>query len=561
MVKPIGVVGVLALVAVSYGSSCVCGGTGGGAGGGTGGGSGTGGGMPVMRDCPVSNVPVGTAGTGAKTVSGKASYEFVPTFYGVQDKVGGLDFAKVEARPVRGAVAILLRGKTELAKVVTTDKGEFTFKYDSSSAESLTIALTALTQTPCIQIEDNTSKNAVWSGSKTFNAGEATVDLLAPNGWNGTRYEAARRLAAPFAILDSMYTAAQSFLAVRKAANFPALFVNWSPNNRPERSMPPADEDFAAGKVGTSFFSPFDGELYILGKDGADADEFDSHVIVHEWGHYFEANLSRSDSPGGQHGPGDKLEPRIAFGEGWGNAVASMVLPEPLYVDTSWNPNTGELRAFGFDAETPPNPTDDKNPSAFSESSVLRILYDIYDGANEPFDAVNLGLGPIYDVLTGPQKNTKSVTTLASFITGLKAQPGVVTADIDKLLQNYQIGPLRSDYGDGDKEMREIFTDASILPFSGSVEFLGGEQRNFWQQNQYFVFTGNGKEMTLSANANQDVLLLLYGDGKFEGGADNVMGGGDERATFESKAGAKYVLIVTGLGEQKVQYKVQVSIK
>jgi len=27
----------------------------------------------------------------------------------------------------------------------------------------------------------------------------------------------------------------------------------------------------------------------VLGKAGADADEFDSHVIVHQWGHFSEA--------------------------------------------------------------------------------------------------------------------------------------------------------------------------------------------------------------------------------------------------------------------------------
>jgi hypothetical protein len=72
---------------------------------------------------------------------------------------------------------------------------------------------------------------------------------------------------------------------------------------------------------------PSENEIYVLGKALVDTDEFDSHVIVHEWGHYFDANLARSDSPGGRHGPGDVLDPRIAFGEAWGNAVASMETP------------------------------------------------------------------------------------------------------------------------------------------------------------------------------------------------------------------------------------------
>src|SRR5699024_2060534 len=72
----------------------------------------------------------------------------------------------------------------------------------------------------------------------------------------------------------------------------------------------------------------------ILGKEDLDTDEYDSAVVVHEWGHYFENQMARSDSMGGYHGGGDVLDMRLAFGEGWGNALAGMVRDDPLYVDT-----------------------------------------------------------------------------------------------------------------------------------------------------------------------------------------------------------------------------------
>jgi hypothetical protein len=56
--------------------------------------------------------------------------------------------------------------------------------------------------------------------------------------------------------------------------------------------------------------------MFLLGKEDVDTDEFDTHVVVHEWGHYFESAVSRSDSPGGNHALGDLLDARLAFGEG-----------------------------------------------------------------------------------------------------------------------------------------------------------------------------------------------------------------------------------------------------
>src|SRR5690606_4113615 len=69
--------------------------------------------------------------------------------------------------------------------------------------------------------------------------------------------------------------------------------------------------------------------IYVLGSmqiasGGAvgDTDEFDQHVIAHEFGHYVEDWFARSDSIGGSHGYPDKLDLRVSFGEGWGNAFA-----------------------------------------------------------------------------------------------------------------------------------------------------------------------------------------------------------------------------------------------
>ena len=515
--------------------------TGGGSGGGTGAGGGTGGGG--------GNLGTGGGTTGNITVTGRVTYDFVPA--SLSGGSAALDFGRTSQRPVRRGVVQVIQGTTVLSATATGGDGSFSISYTPNGTANL--ALYALSQSvePSISIEDNTDTNLLWAVGSALTGQNQMVNVHAAHGWTGTGYDAANRAAAPFAILDSMFTASRAFMAARPTINFPPLKVNWSPHNTPQAGDP------ALGQIATSHFSPSENELYILGKDGADTDEYDSHVIVHEWGHFFEANLSRSDSPGGRHGPGDILDPRIAFGEAWGNSVAAMVLPETMYVDTNWN--GGSMSGFGFDAENEPPTTDDPTPSGFSESSVLRVLYDIFDGNNESFDGFGVGLGPIADVLTGPQRNTDAMTTLASFVTSLKAQPGVNAVALHTLLAHYQIGPITTAFGDGDPGLRGMYTTAA-LPFGGMIAPGGGNSPNSWQQNQYYVINGNGQNLTVAATSTEDVAIAVYRRGMRLGGAD-VNTTGTESFSFNAQAGNTYVMVLTGYGQNPVDYDVSVTIQ
>jgi hypothetical protein len=499
--------------------------------------------------------------TGTVTISGRVTYDFVPAVYSPTTDTGTLQFANASEKPARNVVVQVLQGATTLGTTNTDAQGLYLVTVTPATTAPVTILALAKTTTPPIQVEDNTDRNAIWAigDSVTLTAANVVKNLRATHGWTGSTYDPTRRTAAPFAVLDSMYTAARAFMAVR-SVDFPALKVNWSPNNVPQ----PGDK--AQGMIGTSHFAFNDREIYVLGKMGADTDEFDSHVIVHEWGHYFEANLSRSDSPGGPHRAGDVLDPRIAFGEGYGNAIAAMVLPESIYTDTAWSggSSSGPPLAFGFDAETAPSPTDDPTPSAFSEMSVQRVLYDLFDsGSNESsFDQTALGLGPIYDVLVGPQKNTEAMTTIGSFIAGLKAQTGVNATAVNAVLAHYNIGPISSHYGDGDTGtdgLRAMYTDVPSYPFSRSLTLGGGFPSNSWQQNQYYVFTGNGARVTISANSSADVGIAAYRRGQKMGEADNNLSG-TETFSITTQADAKYVLVLTGFHNTQGEYSVSVSL-
>lgn len=300
------------------------------------------------------------------------------------------------------------------------------------------------------RVLDNTDSDSLYvlTGDSSVPVENVPRNLHAPSGWGGSGYTGTRA-AAPFAILDTVYQTKQLILSAEPMALFPDLNLFWSPTNRSE-----VNQDGGAvfcpddGAIITSFYlsgqalddctaqgQPIPEGIYVLGDYGngaGDTDEFDAHVIAHEFGHYFEDRFSRSDSIGGEHGFGDRLDLRVAFGEGWGNAFGAMALNDPVYRD-SFN---GISQDGGFSLETG-NSQDSEG--WFSESSVGRILWDIFDTSTESGDNVALGFTPIYDVMTGPQVNTDALTSIFSFISGLRSQNSGSGTAISALLNREEI--------------------------------------------------------------------------------------------------------------------------
>ncbi|MEW5741993.1 MAG: hypothetical protein AB1938_23965 [Myxococcota bacterium] len=528
------------------------GGGGGATGGGVGGGA-TGGGGGATGGGAGGGAGGGTTMTGTFTISGRVTYDFVPAIYSFATDTGRLNFAAASQRPVRRGEVRVLQGTTVLATTNTAMDGTYSLTFTSNGSAPLSVQAVARTANPVVIVEDNTSNNAVWAIGAGVPPGGGTLNLHATHGWTGTSYNATTRTAGPFAVLDSMYGAAAAFLAVRPNLVFPPLKVNWSPRNTTATNGP-----VSQGYLGTSYFDYEDNEIYIVGKDGVDTDEYDNHVIVHEWGHYFEANLSRSDSLGGNHGTGDILDPRDAFAEGWGNAASGMLTGDPLYVDTSFSGSTQD--AWGFDVETDSNPTDDPNPGVFSESSVMRLMYDAFDSTNEAgYDQLSLGLGAISDAMTGAHRNTDALTTVASFITGLRAG-GANATQLNALLAHFSVGPITTDFGDGDAALRAKFATVSALPLNQTASLDGRVDYNFSGQNRYYVVQGNGARITVTATSAEDVGLTGYRRGSIVGYADDYLDNATETFSFNSTAGATYVINLTGYGAVNGNYNVTFSI-
>ena len=387
--------------------------------------------------------PTGGGGTQTPvsvTLSGTLTFDRVP--FGPTDT--GLNFNATTQMPIRFAPVELVSGTTVLDTTVSDENGDYSFTVDSGQNVSVRVR-SEIQQSAGnaidLQILDNTSNFALYAlqgSTSEVPRTDQTRDLNAGSGWGGSSYTSTRA-AAPFAIMDSIYTSMADFIAVDSDVNFPALEVLWSINNRPEPG------NIEAGQVTTSFFQVMNGvpTLVILGAENVDTDEFDAHVVIHEFGHYFESAISRSDSIGGPHTANDLLDSRVAFGEGFGNAISGIILEDPLYRD-SFMPQ----QSVDFDIDVENNSLGAQG--WYSESSVQSILYDIFDSDDDGPDTVSLGLAPIYNTLVSESyRNTDAFTNIFSFISEFDNQPGVTPSDISPLLAFQNINS-RETFGAGE---------------------------------------------------------------------------------------------------------------
>ncbi len=472
----------MAVVLASLLAAC---GGGGGDNGGSGGSNGNGGG---------GGNGDGNPGSGPVTISGRAFYEFPPPRAGCQ----GLDFDAVQQRPIRQASVQVLDAATDavLDAGVTTDTGEFELTVTGNTQVYIRVrAELKRTGNPGwdVEVRDN-----AFTGNGTLNLEERPLyalesapfdsgstdssrEVTARTGWdNSTASYTGKRAAAPFAVLDTAYAGMLLVLAEEPQAVFEPLDIFWSANNVP------ADGD-GPGEIPTSFYS--ENRLFLLGDAGGDADEFDDHVVAHEWGHYFEDTFSRSDSIGGAHTPGDFLDMRVAFGEGFATALSGIVLADPQYCDTT--------RSSGFSINI--EGSGGGTRGWFNEISVMEFIYDLWDIEDDSAggDSGSIGFAPIYRVMTGPQAATPAFTSIFSFATALKEDDQVDSAFVDALLAAQGIrgeGITAFGVGEPNDGRDQPEDDPDVVPVYTEI-IPGDPPRQICSNSQYdrasSAFTGN----------------------------------------------------------------------
>lgn len=393
------------------------------------------------------------------TVSGRITFERIP----FKSNGLGLNPAAPIESPARlvtvEALDAASSSSTILASTATDANGDYSLQVPPNRSVKIR-AKAQMTKSGAVptwnfRVLNNTNGNALYAlDGSAFDSGttNSTRNLRALSGWGTTSYTGTRA-AAPFAILDTVYSARSLILSAAAATVFPALDLFWSPSNRPTAGQ----FCTSSGDIGTTFFSAGGADadncttggaltagIYILGDfagGSGDTDEFDQHVIAHEFGHYVENSFSRSDSIGSDHGGLDRLDLRLAFSEGWGNAYSGMVLNDPLYRDSDRGVDT-EGR---FNLET----DNTAMQGWFSEFSVHEILWDLFDSVADAGDQVALGFGPIYSVLTGGQRTTDALTSIFSFADVLRSANPAQAAGIDALLSGESIA-IANAFGDGE---------------------------------------------------------------------------------------------------------------
>ena len=256
-------------------------------------------------------------------------------------------------------------------------------------------------------------------------AGDIDLDLQLPSGWTGEGYSEPR-LSAPFAILDSMIASVEYFAQGEYRIDLPGLKVFWSIANRPDQNS-----------IGTSFYS--DGNLWILGDENVDTDEFDDHILVHEWSHFLLDALSRDDSMGGDHGFDDLLDARVAYSEGLATALACLVLRDEVYRDTS-----GPSQNGGFDFNCEQSAGLDVPSGWFSESAVIGLVYDVFDeGADESDrDDLYLSITQMQEILFQNMvaQSKGSAATIFSFLAASLEVASAFAAEVMDLANAKNIG-------------------------------------------------------------------------------------------------------------------------
>lgn len=366
------------------------------------------------------DTPAPPDSAGRIDVSGQVTFARVPFD---ADSIG-LNYAGEFPVPVRWADVVALNADgLQIANTRTDDAGRYALSVPENALFRIEVLARSIEPGAALRWNLEVRNNRAAGdpvyrlAGEQLNSGstDLVVDLHAASGWDGSNYSNPRS-AAPFAILDSISTIHQKMMQAGVSLDLGSLDVHWSPLNS-----------------NTSFYDFGGNFIEILGDEDSDTDEYDQHVIVHEWRHYFEAQVSRGDVIGGSHSSAVPLELRTAYSEGVANAWSAYILDDPIYKDSA-----GAGQQFGFTVDIESQFLAD--PGWYNEGSVEQIVYDMLDTANEPSDNLAIGLDELIQLWMDENYLEK-----VSF-TGLQALEAAVadvlpgySADLRTLVDSMQV--------------------------------------------------------------------------------------------------------------------------
>ncbi len=364
-------------------------------------------------------------------VSGRSTFERVPHKGGTDP---GLNYPGTFAAPAKDVVVELVSSSGPvLASTLTNESGQYSFNTAANTSVFVRARAEACGTGPRWQVRvlNNTAadpQTLYVLDSQVFSTGTTnqTRNLLADSGWpdfGGTNY-AGVRAAAPFAVLDTLRSAVEFVHTNGDAAvDLPALSAFWSPSNKASADWTPATGSIQSTLYRGYTFEGAPAGIYVLGLANNDTDEFDQHVVAHEFQHYLEDVVARTDTPGGSHSLDERLDLRLAFSEGFANAFSAMVVGDSLYKDSY---GTSQQSGFYFDVESNSTP----HAGWFNESTVHSIVWDVFDSNSDGTDTIALGYAPMYSVMTGELRDGPALNSIYPLLQGLKARTSASNAAV-----------------------------------------------------------------------------------------------------------------------------------
>ncbi len=575
----------------------------------------------------------GELSTNSYKISGRVLFDWVPAVKaGTEDTngiaSGRMNYSGIQQLPGRRLLIQALRSSDNsvLSTTITDDAGEYELYVPLG--ETVKVRLVARMQASgysrdgvsgspesCegaswdVRVVDNTQNRAqyVLTTSSNYSSASSGVNFTPRTTFNsGTGLYTARD-SAPFALLDSVLRQIELVCQSDAAVSLPLVYLNWSPANVAE-SPGSADndrdgtlDDKERGKIATSHYTLEEvggvalPNVYILGKEDSDTDEFDDHVVAHEFGHYLEDQLYRSDSIGGSHSIDHSLDPRVAFGEGYGNAISGMTFNNPVYVDTS-----GDNQASGFSMNVSTAPKT-LSRGVYSERSAQYFLWSLFVNRTARYDR-------IHAVLTD-HKTSPAMTSLHSFASYYRARYGASADGFGTLWSSALSSPLNAlcvgscpgyasgtpDLFDGDGDLGPAYASTLKYPATSTgsarsapfwnlyVRLTSGNRStarettltggygypfNKMGMNRWYLYRATTNQIVtiwISAVAgltcpteSRDALDLVV----FQAGqviAADETRGGCPSVSFSTTAGQDYVVIVSGYQGETTSYTITVS--
>lgn len=290
----------------------------------------------------------------------------------------GLELGNPLRTPAAGVKVEILAAddRTVLGSGFTDEKGGYSIPV--RVGRQAQVYVRALAQTENAQVV-RVGDRAEWSAvSEAFAPGRGrtvTRDLLATDS---------SRVAGAFNIAATIHRANALVRQAHPGVVLPRVEIRW-------------DTTYTGG----TFFREREGTAFINGRRGRDSDEYDDHVIAHEYGHFLMSSFSRESSPGGSHGFGEQLDPRLAWSEGWSNFFGAATTGSSRYIDTGANRGR-QVVLVSMDLEDDV-PAGDR-PGIWSEHSVGGVLWDWFDDGVEPRDSVALGFVPLWNAFAALAK-------------------------------------------------------------------------------------------------------------------------------------------------------------